>query len=80
MRGYGTVSQAEEQEAEEQEAAYAAAAAKVAEQRAKLSGEVIEADERRGARSLMSSSPALRPVAMTVSSTSSSSGRPSRAS
>ena len=49
MRGYGTVSQAEEQEAEEQEAAYAAAAAKVAEQRAKLSGEVIEADERRGA-------------------------------
>ena len=42
--GYGTVSQAEEEEA-----AYAAAAAKVAEQRAKLSGEVIEADERRGA-------------------------------
>jgi hypothetical protein len=42
--GYGSVSQAEEEEA-----AYAAAAAKVAEQRAKLSGEVIEADERRGA-------------------------------
>ena len=42
--GYGTVSQAEEEEA-----AYAAAAAKVAEQRAKLSGEVIEADAQRGA-------------------------------